>query len=559
MAAAPGQTGGWSLSTSVAALHTHRLFLILLAARFAVPLALWGSIAAGVHDNLDSEVVYSAVIGRFWAGGADPAAFSVFLGGTLGWADFARTLHPLGLLYAAFPPVWAYALTEAVLLVLAYAGFRLLLRALGLQGGAVLACLAAFGLSYSSYGAGLAGAPLLLALLFRAAPLRGWAWGGVGLLGLNSAFALHGLFLPVAALALAAMTGRWPQAGRVAGVLGLYLAASLAASAGLVVSVLSGVPSHRADWVPVLPATPLADWATGTLANLLTLGSAYHAIITPALHVPVILLAALWAGPRRAAGVLAGVVALAIAVQVAEPLAARHLGALGSIQWHRFLLFVPLLVLVLAAMAPQGRMLRAALGLSLGLAVVAGFGIGPSALKAAVPRDQVAAIRATLKAEGRMAALQQAGAALAAVRPADLARGVETWAGHTRPAAYACLRQAWAGDGGGRVISHGPDPMLAPLHGIPALDGYHNYYPLAWKRAFRPVIAPRLAADPALADYFDGWGSRIGTLADRGAPGIAPDWAEAAALGATHVIADRDLALGAVATCEDLRLYRIAP
>lgn len=539
-----------------AALRAHRLFLLLLAARFAVPLALWGSIAAGVHDNLDSEVVYSAVIGRFWAAGADPAAFSVFLGGVLGWADFARTLQPLGLLYAAFPPVWAYALTEAGLLVLAYAGFRVLLATLGLHGGAALACLAAFGMSYSSYGAGLAGAPLMLALVFRAGRVRPWEWGAAALLGLNSAFALHALFLPVAALALAAMLGRWPGAGRI-GLLAACLGAALAASAGLVLSVLSGVPSHRADWVPVLPTAPLAEWVAGTLANLATLGSAYHAIVTPALHVPVILVAALWAGQRRAALVVAGVVALAVAVRLAEPLAALHLGPLGSIQWHRFLLFAPLLVLVLAAMVP-GRAVRWAVAVSLGLAVLAGMGFGPAALKAAVPAGQVAAIRATLKAEGRGAALRQAGAALAALGPADLARGVETWGRHTRPAAYACLRAALP-PGAGRVVSYGPDPMLAPLHGLAAIDGYHNYYPLAYKRAFRPVIADRLAADPELAAYFDLWGSRIGTLADRG-PDVPPDWAAAARQGATHVIADREVpGLPRVATCDGLRLFRIAP
>jgi len=540
----------------LAALRAHGLFLTLLAAHFALPLLLWGSIIAGVHDNLDSEVVYSAVIGRFWASGADPAAFSVFLGGALGWADFARSLHPLGLLYALFPPVWAYALTEGALLILAYAGFRALMAVLGLRGGAVLACLAAFGMSYSSYGAGLAGAPLMLALLFRAGPLRGWEWAVAVALGLNSAFALHGLFLPAAVVALALMLGRWPGPARLA-LLGAGLVASLAGSAGLVLSVLSGVPSHRADWVPEVSTTPLADWAAGTLTNLATLGSAYHATLTPALHLPVILLAALWAGQRRAALVLAGFIALAVAVRLAEPVAATHLGALGSIQWYRFLLFAPLLALVLAAMVP-GRAVRAAVAMSLGLAVLSGIGLNPTVLKSALPADQVATIRATLKTQDRSAALRQTAAALAALGPADLARGVETWARHTRPAAYACLRAALPANAA-RVLSHGPDPMLAPLHGIPAIDGYHNYYPLAYKRAFRPVIAARLAADPALAAYFDGWGSRIGTLADRG-PDIAPDWSAAARLGATHVIADRGVpGLAREATCEDLRLYRIAP
>lgn len=542
-----------------AALRAHVLFLLLLAAHFALPMLVWGSLAAGVHDNLDSEVVYAAVIGRFWASGADPSAFAVFLGGVLHWADFARTLQPMVLLYAALPPVWAYALTEAAHLVLAYAGFRALLAVLGLRSGAALACLAAFGLSYSSHGAGLAGAPLMLALIFRSGAVRGWEIGLALVLGLNSSFALHGLFLPIAALGLALMTRRQVMTLRATGLLAVYLAGSLAASAGLVMAVLSGVASHRADWAAVLPTTPLADWAAGTLTNLLTLGSAYHAVITPALHMPVILVAAVWAGQRRGALGLAGFVALAVAVRLAEPWATLHLGALGSIQWHRFLLFAPLLVLVLAAMAP-GRMVRAAVALSLALAILAGLGINPAALKASVPQTLVANIRATLKSGDRAGAVQGALAALSGLRPADLARGVETWDRHFRPGAYACLARALAGEPGARrVISHGPDAMIAPFHGIAAVDGYHNFYPLAYKHAFRPVISARLAADPALAAYFDGWGSRVGTLADRG-PDIAPDWAAAAALGASHVIADRPVqGLAQVAACDGLRLYRIAP
>jgi hypothetical protein len=371
--------------------------------------------------------------------------------------------------------------------------------------------------------------------------------------------ALHGLFLPVAVLALALMSRRKPGTARWLGLCTSYFAGSLAAATGLVLEVLSGELSHRADWAQVPSPTLLVEWAGSTLTNLLTLGSAYHAILTPALHVPVILLAAIISGRRRAAVVLAGTVALAMAVQVAEPLASRHLGAMGSIQWHRFLLFAPILALVLAAKTP-GRAVHAAVGLSLGLVTLSGLGIAPSALKAALPSELVADIRATLKSEGPMSALRETAVALSALGPADLARGVETWDRHTRPAAYACMREAWAAKAGGRVISHGADPMLAPLHGIPAVDGYHNYYPLSWKRAFRPVIADRLESDAELASYFDGWGSRVGTLADRGAPGVAPDWVAAARLGATHVISDREVVgLEEVAYCGGLRLYRIAP
>lgn len=543
----------------------HSLFLGLLALRFALPLALTGSIAATSHDNTDSEVVYSVAIGRFLAAGADPAAFQVFLGGVLGWTDFARVLQPLSLLYAVLPPVWAYALTEAALLLLAYAGTLYLLGVLGLgQDRArvrLIACLAAFGMSYSSYGAGLAGLPLFLALVFAPGPLRPGALALAALLGLNAAFALHGLFAPVAVLGLALMLWRWPGTVRVLGLCAAYVAASLAAATGLVMSALAGMPSHRADWPVVWPEAPLVDWAGGTLANLLTMGSAYHAVVTPALHVPVILLAAVIAGglARRGALVLAGFTALAVALDVAAPWLALVLpGAIASIQWHRFLLFAPFLALVLAAVVP-GRAVRAALVLSLALAVLAGIGVNPSALRAAVPEAAVQDVRATLRAGDRAGALRRAARAIAGLGARDVLRGIETWDRQFRPEAYACLRAALPE--GARVLSHGPDPMVAPFHGIAALDGYHNYYPLGYKRAFRPVIAPVLAEDPALAAYFDDWGSRVGTFADRAVlpPGVGPDWQAAARLGATHVIADRAVSgLTVVAECGALTLYRIA-
>lgn len=543
----------------------HWLFLGLLALRFAVPLALTGSIVTPSHDNTDSEVVYSVVIGRFWAAGADPAAFDVFLGGVLGWADFARVLQPLTLFYAVLPPVWAYALTEVALLVLAYAGMLHLLGVLGLaQDGArarLIACLAAFGMSYSSYGAGLAGLPLFLALVFAPGRVRPGAVVLAAFLGLNAAFALHGLFAPVAVAGLALMLGRWPGIGRVLVLCAAYVAASLAAAAGLVMSALAGMPSHRADWPVVWPEAPLVDWATGTLANLLTMGSAYHAVITPALHVPVILIAAAFAGgvARRGALVLAAFTALAVALDVAAPWLALALpGAVSSIQWHRFLLFAPFLALVLAAVVP-GHAVRGALALSLGLAMLAGMGLNPAAIRAAVPEAAVQEVRATLRAGDRAGALRRAMQAIAGLDAGDVLRGIETWDRQFRPGPYACLRAALPE--GARVLSHGPDPMIAPFHGIAALDGYHNLYPLGYKRAFRPVIAPVLAEDPALAAYFDDWGSRIGTFADRASlpPGVGPDWQAAARLGASHVIADRAIrGLPVAAECDGLTLYRIA-
>lgn len=544
----------------------HYLFLSLLVLKTMVPLLVLGSLPTRVHDNLDGEVVYNTVIGRFWAGGADLEQMDVFLSGALAWTDFARVLQPLVLLYAVLPPMLAYAVNDLLMLVLAYGGFRHLMRVLELPDSALLACLMAFGLSFTVYGTGLAGAPLVIALALAPRALSGKAVLLVAAIGLNAALILHALFVPLVVGAVVAMLNLHVNRGRAIAVLGVYMAASLVGSAGLIFGQLLGGQSHRLDWVLEPPTNLIMTWLGKLANNLLTMGGAYHAVITPALHVPVILGAALLAKgrARRAALVLCGFVALAIAVETAFPWANQVLpGVLASIQWNRFMLFAPMLALVTASLVVHLRAVRLACGLSLALAIIASMGVNLAMLARAAPKPVVRQIEATL-AQGEIAlAARQIATGIAGLRATDLLPAIETWDRHFRPADYACLRAAFLSDRGAHVISFGPDPMIAPFHAIPAADGYHNVYPLAYKRAFRQVIAPILSTDPNLARYFDNWGNRIGTLAGRlpaGATDTQPDWAAAAALGISHAIADRPLshpALRLLVDCAGLRLYRI--
>ncbi|MBR1854662.1 MAG: hypothetical protein IJ794_16210 [Lachnospiraceae bacterium] len=59
-----------------------------------------------------------------------------------------------------------------------------------------------------------------------------------------------------------------------------------------------------------------------------------------------------------------------------------------------------------------------------------------------------------------------------------------------------------------RVVSLGIDPAAALYHGFYCLDGYSNNYSLAYKHAFRKVIAPALEQSEYLRAYFDDWGNR---------------------------------------------------
>ncbi|MED4224626.1 DUF6044 family protein [Neobacillus cucumis] len=59
-----------------------------------------------------------------------------------------------------------------------------------------------------------------------------------------------------------------------------------------------------------------------------------------------------------------------------------------------------------------------------------------------------------------------------------------------------------------RVVSIGLHPAIAQYNGLYTLDTYNNFYPLSYKHEFRKIIAPELAKNQAMRDYFDQWGGR---------------------------------------------------
>ncbi len=59
-----------------------------------------------------------------------------------------------------------------------------------------------------------------------------------------------------------------------------------------------------------------------------------------------------------------------------------------------------------------------------------------------------------------------------------------------------------------RIVHLGISPAPALMHGFYTVDGYSNNYPLAYKHAFRKVIAAELDKTTETAVYFDAWGNR---------------------------------------------------
>lgn len=60
-----------------------------------------------------------------------------------------------------------------------------------------------------------------------------------------------------------------------------------------------------------------------------------------------------------------------------------------------------------------------------------------------------------------------------------------------------------------KVISLGLDPMVAVANDIYVVDGYHQLYPLTYKKKFRQVIKYELEKNYTLKNYYDNYGSRV--------------------------------------------------
>ncbi|WP_318502677.1 DUF6044 family protein [Bacillus sp. T3] len=59
-----------------------------------------------------------------------------------------------------------------------------------------------------------------------------------------------------------------------------------------------------------------------------------------------------------------------------------------------------------------------------------------------------------------------------------------------------------------RVASIGLHPAIAQYNGFYTLDTYNNFYPLKYKHQFRTIIEKELKKDKRIRKYFDKWGGR---------------------------------------------------
>ena len=175
-----------SYFTSEQKIKLHLIFLSILSLYYLVPLLLIGHLTADHHDILDHEVVYNHIIGRFYRG--DFESINIFLAGEIKWYFLRRILQPLTLLYAFFNAELAFWITDVIIKITSYILFFKLARKLNATSfdSSLIACLYASISIPIHWDLGMACFPYLIYLLLKNKNLALKHYFIIAFIGLNT-------------------------------------------------------------------------------------------------------------------------------------------------------------------------------------------------------------------------------------------------------------------------------------------------------------------------------------------------------------------------------------
>ena len=352
--------------------------------------------------------------------------------------------------------------------------------------------------NYTIFGITVLGQPaLLLAFLeLCRGPARWWHWGVIALFAVWTTFAFVGPFALVGLGGL--LLWDWRRTGhlngRLVAGLALLLGAYVVAEWPLFYSLLIAkqfVP-HRLEF-DLSRLAPLGLQAGLRSTVQFFLFGQYHAsrfLRVAALLAVAVAVARVPAGQRGAEIrrfapwllVLAGLALFSGLYPQVVAWGQARWPALGVFNSGRFYFLAPLLYFLLLALAVRGLPRRWQVAL-VGLQLLIGLGMNG---------EWVNNLR---QLAGRP---RPHDPSYAAYEAPELFRAIQDTIRHRTglaPSQY-------------RVACLGLAPGVAQLNDFYTLDSYQNYYPLAYKRRFRPLIAGELAKSPTLRSYFDAWGSR---------------------------------------------------
>ena len=492
----------------------HLIFISILLINYIFPLMVFGKITLFYHDNLDSEVVYNTVIGNFLAGNKE--AINIFLNSEIQIEFLRRAFQPFSFLYAIFNPELAYWTIDFIVKITAYLSFLKLANKINSNkfNNSLIACLFA-SLNYKSFeGFGFSIMPYLIYLACFKKEIKPKHYLIIILFALNTDLVKTLVTLPIFFLITLILS---PKKNKL--FIKNTLVITFTFSFFIILSnfnlikaqLFSETEFHRTEFlretfgfienfmlyfIELLKIPTENNWTL--LRNLpefllfLTISTLIFLNREKKMITIFILI------------LIINIIPFLLRTELVTEIRNSSDSIFKTFQFEYITSIIPLLFCILAAKVLNFKELAFKNTKYVLLFLVIFFQINSSL---------VPIYKKFFLEKGNY-------------------RNIYTFKEYYMFDDYKKIKNIVKAE---RVLSVGLDPLIAVINKISVIDGYHQIYPLKYKKKFRKIIEKELEKNRELTKYYDNWGNRVYAFINN-KDNIELNYLEAKSLGASYII-----------------------
>lgn len=466
-------------------INVHLLFISLISLGYIIPLLLFENITLFYIDALDSEIVYNKIIGKFLSG--DTESINVFLNGEIKIEYLRRVFHPYMFLYAFLNTKTAYFTIDILVKAISYYSFNRLAKKINenIYICALISCLYASINLPTWSGFGLAVFPYFFYLIIYKKKITLKHYIVIFFSGLNSDIVMTGLAIPT--IMIFFFISERDKIIKSLFIFLIFSFAILISNFNLIYLSISGVQLHRLEFLR--ESFGLKETFIHFFYNLFKIpqntGLSFLYSFPQMLFIIPTIAALFFYREKQIITPLLIVIITALLLsflkfELVANLINNSNNLIKTFSWNylskSFILFYCLsLIFIFKKKTFFTKILNY-------LIIISIISLQINSFVVPFVKEKILKIKNY--------------------------QNLYTFEGYYNYYNYNKIKQIVKEK---RVISVGVDPMVAAYHGIKIIDGYHNTYPLAYKKKFRKIIENELNKNLIFKEYFDQWGSRVYT------------------------------------------------
>jgi hypothetical protein len=468
--------------------YIHIIFLFILSLNYLIPFLIFGQPTLFYIDTLDSEIVYNSVIGKILIGNID--AVKLFLNGEIAPLYLRRIFQPYSFFYSLLTIEKAYWIIDILVKLTSYCTFFILAKKINknIFFCGLVACLYASSNYPSHEGFGLAFFPYLIYLVIFKDKINLKHYFILIFFGLNTEILFGGFALP-SLIFLIFLISKNINLKHLLKVLITFLIPMFLVNINLFLLAFNNFEFHRNEFVrdshSVKQSFTLFINTLLPLPNFKKINSEFIQVLPYTLFIVPTIIYSFFSNDKNVKKVLIVLVStIFFTIIIKNKLLSELIYDyvfLNKISWGYFNRSYYLLYSLIIIFLLRNKIIFFSKILLLFIASsIFLFQIDSSL----VPfyKNKILNI--------------------------SNYQNFYTFKGYYNFYDYKKIKQLVKNE---RTLSVGLDPMVAVVHNIYVIDGYHSVYPLRYKKKFRKIIEPELNINLKYKNYYDDWGSRVYT------------------------------------------------